>query len=122
MIEPEEARLLFAKWCEERTPLLCFAEFPHVGLRVEGFADAPSSEMFSVFSADRKSFVSLRWDAGLKFEYGEVSGLPVPPPAKAVSVIGVSLPFRVPLPVPASGVSRDLIFFVELEEPDEGVD
>jgi hypothetical protein len=114
MIEPEEARLLFAKWCEDRTRLLCIADFPHVGLTLEGFADAPSSEMFSVFSADRKSSFSLRWDEGLKFEYCEVSGLPIPPLARAVSVIGVALPFR--------GTRRDVIFFVELEDSEEDVD
>ena len=107
MIQYLEAVLLFKKWRDEKTSLLCQSSlFSHWGFSLRGTVEAvDDSGHVYLRSSEGAATVSLQLTEVEGIEYGEV-------PGSRTQVLIVVLPLRVHEPL----LKRDKLTFMELQE------
>jgi len=132
MIERDEARLMFGKWLEEKTWLLCVFKLSGCELNVVGRVTELSEPSLLFISRRGDTKFLLRLDlADTEFWYATRRELSegdletVPTAERDLGGIGIAFPLRVtleqvtePLRVP----ERDKLLFLELPERDVDID
>jgi len=115
VITPEEARLVFLKWCDEGAGVYCMGNFSTWSVVLQGRVTSVTEMVVRVDSLDRRGALQLDLEETDGIEYCDFEHTPesirskVVPEQRDLSALMVAIPLRVFVP----GLQRDKLFFAE---------